>query len=243
MMNMSDVTEIYLESGYYFSPGYYRDFWINKIENVFPEEVKNKNVKLKPHREVWVGAIIAAGHTKLTGIKHYVGLPHDEPPDVNILKLRDEVMASGREGLYAEILKIEITRCSLADKEELIEQIRRKNKPAWKGMTLAIYLYGHGEAIDMVKLAAQVKGLPEVYLAEIMIVGKVEKMLDEDLPQGTFAQVFLYPEVAQTTFNVNDESLFFRWPEVLKLGSRGINTKMTPLGTYRILAPDIQTKG
>jgi hypothetical protein len=237
---MADIQKIHLKHGYYFSPGYYRDFWINKIENVFPEEIKNKNVKLKPYREVWVGAIIAAGHTKLTGIKHYVGLPPDEPPDVNILKLTNETMPSGREGTRAEVLRVEITRCSLADNEELINQIRRKNTLAYKGMTLAIYLFGGGETIRMEDLKALIMELPEIYLEEIMIIGKVEGMLGQELPEGTFAQIFLYPELAQTTFNINDESLFFRRPDVLTVKGRGISNEMRPTGTFRLLAPEIK---
>lgn len=206
------------------------------MENVFPEDVKNKHVKFKQYREVWLGAIIAAGHSKLTGVKHFVGLPNDEPPDVQIVKLNQERMPGGRIGTSIEALKVEITRCNLAENETLIGQIVKKNTPAYKDMTLAVYLYG-GDAVYMTEITKQIEALGEIHLAEIMVVGKVDAMVDQDLPKGTFAQVFLYPVPAQTTFNIADESAFFRIPAVLTAKNRGVSTKLTPIGVLRLLPP------
>lgn len=236
---MPDVKEIYLEPGYYFPPGVYQDFWENRIENVFSEDIKNKHIKLRPHREMWVGAMVAAAHTKNTKEKHYVGLPPDEPPDVLIVRLRHEKMKSGRIGTVVESLKVEITRCSMRDQENLIEQIKNKNTPAYKGMTLAVYLYGDDESFAMDKLREQILELGTIHLREILVICKVSNMLGKDLAPGTYSQIFLHPVVAHTEFNVNDKSLFFKDPGILTANTRGVSTELTSTGKYRLLPPEI----
>jgi len=235
---MPIITEIGLEPGYYFSPGFYRDFWINKVENKYTEEIKNKHVKLKPYREMWVGAIIAAAHTKMTGLKHFVALSLDEPPDIVIAKFQTVEMPSKKTGTRVEILKIEITRCSLEDGEDLLEHILKKNTPTYKGMTLAVYLYGY-ERVDMNIIIEKLRGISFIYPAEIIIIGKVDKVLDYDLTHGTFAQVFIHPEVGQIIFNINDSLAFFRKPDILTISGRGVSNTINPIGTFKITPPNI----
>lgn len=236
---MNNIKEIYVEPGYYFPPGVYIDFWENKIEKVFSESVKNTHVKLKPLREMWVGSLIAAAHTKNTGIKHYVALPFDEPPDVLIAKLSPEEMKSGKVGTKIESLRVEITRCSLRDSEDLITHIQKKNKRAYSGMTLAVYMYGDYQSFDMNKLRKEIMALGNIYVEEIIVLCRVHNMLGVDLLKGTYSQIFLHPVLAHSEFNINDDTIFFRDPGILTANKRGVSTDLTSVGRFRIMAPDI----
>jgi hypothetical protein len=237
---MQQVKEIELEPGYYFSPGFYKSFWESRIEKKFPRNTINKNVKFKKYREVWLGAIIAAAQTKITGQKHFVGLPNSEPPDVLVVRFSPITTKKGSEGTNIDGMPIEITRCSLDDGEDLYKQIALKNKPAYTDTILAVYLYGGTMPFDMNEVGRKIMAEKKIYPSEILVIGNVERTSSIILPKGTFAQVKLYPEKGEDLINLNDSEAFFNYPGIMTTTKRGVSRKLEPLGKLRLMPPNIK---
>lgn len=236
------VTE--LKPGYYFSPGFYMGYWKNCILANFPMDVIKSHNNLTKHREVWVGAILAASNTKDSGIQHFVGLPEDEPPDVDIIYDEPTKTASGKEGVNRKHLHVEITRCDLDAGETLLGQILNKNKPAYAGMILAVYVYGKQTQNDYQAVLDALKKEVRVYPTEIVCVEFVMaagggRIL---LMPGTYGISRLWPKPGSKVVNLSDNTAFFRRPtDVIGYATprRGAGTEWQDLGSLTLLPPKI----
>lgn len=237
---MNLIPQIELQPGYYFSPGFYKDFWINCIEKQFTEQTKLTNNKLKPYREVWIGAIFAALQTKITGIQHFVGLPPNEPPDIWVGRYVPVTTPKGRSGTNFDRMPIEITRCNLDAQETLFGQIKKKNKSAYSDTILLVYIYGAGKEVNFQEVADKIKLMGRVYPSEILVIGQVDKTSNGIVfPRGTFAQTKLYPDGGQDIVNTSDNSAFFRNPEVMTSLKRGVSRDLKELGRMMLVPPKI----
>lgn len=218
--------------GIYFSPGFYMAFWENAVIGKFDPKTIISHVKFKPYRELWVGAIIAASQSAASDFKHYVAIPDDEPPDVEVARLVP-VVVNGKNGNNLERLPIEITRCDFFSGETLIGQITKKNKPAWAGMKLAVYAYGD-EELGPPQLQTVLDELlkTRVYLADILIVRYIAQA-------KTYEVTRVYPKPGQSYFDANDSKAFFRDPEVFRKNRRGLSTEWEHLGSLTLMPPTI----
>jgi hypothetical protein len=236
------VTE--LKPGYYFSPGFYMGYWEHCILANFPLDVIKAHNNLTKHREMWVGAILAASDTKDSGVQHFVGLPEDEPPDVDIIYDEPTVTASGKDGVNRKHLLVEITRCDLDAGETLLGQILHKNTPAYEGMLLAVYVYGKQAQSDYQAVLDALKKEKQVYPTEIVCVEFVVaagggKIL---LPPGSYGISRLWPKPGSKLVNLSDKVAFFRQPtDVIGYASprRGTGTEWQDLGSLTLLPPKI----
>lgn len=213
-------------------------YWQNIVLSRISLEIIQKENSLKRYREMWVGSILAAHQTKVTGIPHFVGLPNTEPPDVEIVHIPKTPLPSGRMGLEWKYQTVEITRCSMGAGETLIGQIVKKNRDAYSGMILVVYAYGAQDPINLHELYKQLQRII-VKPTEILIVCQAEKTVATLLPEGTFCIVKVYPSPGQSLINISDPSSFFRVPEVVKKDQRAISTKHIDLGTFELLPPEI----
>lgn len=231
--------KIQVESGYYFSPGFYMNYWLNCIEKYYSSDVIKSHVKLKIHREVWTGAILAAWQTKVNGIKHYVGVPEREPPDVEVVRFIPTTGPKGGDGTNMQKVGFEITRCSMDEGETLIEQIKKKNKPAYSGMSLVVYVYG-GIATDFNRLHEEVIGLGKIYPIEIIVAGPVIGTETTTFEPGTFGITKIYPQKGQDTVNLFDKQAFFMHSNVRAVTGRGVTRKLKDLGYIELMPPEIE---
>ena len=236
------VTE--LKPGYYFSPGFYMGYWQNCILANFPMNVIKSHNKLTKHREMWVGAILAASDTKDSRVQHFVGLPETELPDVDIIYDEPTITAGGKAGVNRTHLLVEITRCDVDAGETLLGQILRKNKPAYSGMLLAVYLYGKQTQNDYKVVLDSLKKEPQIYPTEIVCVefamaaggGKILLM------PGTYGISRLWPKPGVKVVNLSDKVAFFRQPtDVIGYATprRGTGTKWQDLGLLTLIPPTI----
>lgn len=226
--------------GYYFSPGFYMGYWENVIEKYFPKEVIYSHVKLKPHRELWVGAILAASQTKINKIPYFVGLPADEPPDAEIVRFVPTITAKGSEGTNINKIGIEIVRCDIDAGETILGQILLKNKPAYKGMSVAVYTYGGDSYIDLNAVQNEVNALKVIHPHEIMLIAPVKRSKEQEFPLGTFAVTQFYPNTGQDIVSAQDEEAFFKEPAIRTVMSRGITRESKHLGEIELMPPDIK---
>lgn len=234
------MQKLELKPGYYFSPGFYMDFWTHHIEEQFSEKVKLKHVRLKPYREVWIGAVFAALQTKITNVKHYVCVSEREPPDIYVCRFVPITTKYGSKGTNLDRLPIEITRCDMDSGEMLLDQILKKNKPAYTGNILLVYIYGAGKVVNFKEVVNDIKKIEQVYPSEIVVVGRVDKTDNGVIfPQGTFAQTKLYPDDGQHTVNLTDENSFFKSPEVIIATRRGVSRELKKLGNLMLVPPNI----
>lgn len=232
--------QIQVEKGYYFSPGFYMGYWVNCIEKYYSKEIIMKHVKLKQHREVWIGAILAAWQTKVNGTKHYVGLPEREPPDVEIVRFIPAKGPKGGDGTGMEKMGFEVTRCSVDEGETMLGQIKKKNKAAYTGMSLVVYTYG-GEETDFNELRDGIDKLGKIYPMEIIVAGPVLGTPSIKFQPGTFGITRMYPNKGQDLVNIFDEEAFFLHPHVRAVTGRGVKTKLEDLGYIELMPPEIDT--
>lgn len=237
MAGFIQPTEIELEPSYYFAPGFYKTFWINQIEKRFPDDVINKHVKLKPYREVWLGAIIAAAQTKASGIQHFVGLPEKEPPDILVVRFVPVTTKQGHEGTMIDRIPIEITRCNMDAGESLFKQIMKKNKAAYEDNILAVYLTGLGQQFSLGPTHKKLLAEKKIHPAEVLIVGEVQQAGSIALTPRTFAQFKIYPDTGGDIVNVQDTKSFFSHPAVMTTRRRGVSRKLKPLGKLKLKPP------
>lgn len=237
-------TETELVPGYYFSPGFYMGYWEHCILANFPPDVVKKNNKLTKHREVWIGAILAAADTKESGVQHFVGLPETEPPDVDIVYDESTTTSSGASGVDRKHISVEITRCDLDAGETLLGQILRKNTYAYSGMVLAVYVYGRIGKTDYQAILDALKKEKEVYPTEVVCVELVNaaaggKIL---LLPNSYGISRLWPKPGAKLVNMSDKTAFFREPtDVIGYATprRGIGTEWQDLGSFTLLPPKI----
>lgn len=93
------------------APGLYMKYW-QAIVKKYGITYLYTN-KLKSYREVRDGAILAALWTKVTGEKHFVSFPHDEPADVEIYSLSPKEF-NGKPSYQLQRVPVQLTRCSLS---------------------------------------------------------------------------------------------------------------------------------
>lgn len=244
-MDLSSIhhtTSSELKPGVFFSPGFYMAYWENCIVKNFSANVIISDVRLKQHREVWIGAIIAATQT-LSGIQHFVGLPTDEPPDVDVVKFPKTHTPLGREGTKIERFHVEITRCSIDDSETILGQILKKNKPAYTGMSLVVYVYGDYQRIDFEPIQKALQEEPAVYFDEINILMLVGATGEIDLLPNTYGLTRVHPSPGQTLVSTSDKKAFFREPDVVQGTGLGVATEWNDLGSYTLLTPKLDPKG
>ena len=231
-------TKIELKPGYYFSPGFYMGYWQNCVLANFPIDVIKAHNNLTKHREMWVGAILAASNTKDSGIQHFVGLPESEPPDVDIIYDEPTTTPSGVAGVERKHILVEITRCDLDAGETLLGQILRKNTPTYAGMVLVVYVYGKQTQNDYQAVLDALKKEKQVYPIEIACVEFVTaagggKIL---LMPGTYGISRLWPKPGAKVVNLSDTKAFFRRPtDVIGYATprRGTGTEWQDLGSLR----------
>ena len=214
-------------------------YWANCIERYYSKEVITKHVRLKQHREVWIGAILGAWQTKLTGNKHYVGLPDREPPDVEIVRFVPAKRPSGKEGTGMEKMGFEVTRCSMDEGETMLEQIKKKNKPAYSGMNLVVYTYG-GVETDFNKIQEEIDRIEKIYPMEILVAGPVIGTKAVTFQPGTYGITRLYPSKGQDLVNIQDKQAFFMHSNVRTVTGRGVTAEIKDLGYIELMPPEIK---
>jgi len=231
-----------LKRGLYLSPGFYMHYWVNCIERNYSVDVIARHGKLKQHREVWIGAILAAWQTKVSGIKHFVGIPEREPPDVEIVRYERIVTPSGRVGTKMGKIGFELTRCSMDDGETIFEQILKKNKHANKNISLVIYTYGSNVETDFNALQKEIDSLSLIYPHEIIVAGPVLGTKKIKFPIGTFGITKLYPTKGQDTVSLNDLGSFFMSPNLKIPTGLGVSSQAKRLGQIELMPPIIKGK-
>ena len=132
---------------YYFAPGFYIDYWINGILKTFDHTLVATDVRFQKHREMVCGAILAASNS-IAGprIQTFVGLNDSVHPDLDLAYYVKEKLASGAEGYVRKHIYVEHTRCNLAEGEDMLEQILKKNTPENEGIMVAVHIYGQGKS-------------------------------------------------------------------------------------------------
>ena len=236
---MKSYTKNEIIPGYFFSPGFYMAYWESCILKNFDSKTILSHNKFKKHREMWVGAIIAAILTKTTKIHHFIGLPDTEPPDIEVVRLMPCNTPKGKRGTKLERISIEVTRCSLNDGESILGQIIRKNTDTYSQMILIVYVYGDMKIVNFEQIFTKLKNI-EIKPAEINVLGQAQSYEGGGfLPKDTFIITQIYPIKNQISINRHDSQAFFREIEVIKKTKRGISTKPINLGIFELLPPKI----
>ena len=215
-------------------------YWKNTIIPNFSPQVIKTHDRLKKHREVWVGAILAAAETKESGKQHFVGLPESEPPDVDIIHFEDTETAHGVPGIERKHTNVEITRCNLDEGETLLGQILAKNEPAYSGMTLAVYVYGHQTQSNYQAVLNALRHETTVYPIEIVSVELAEMAGGIIMLPGTYGISRLWPKPGSKIVRLSDSNAFFRQPtDVIGEASprRGTGREWQELGSFMLLPP------
>lgn len=216
-------------------------FWVNAVEKQYTKDQIVNHVKFKPYRELWVGAIVAASQTRINKVPHYVGLPPDEPPDAEVVRFVPVITSKGSEGTNLEKIGLEIVRCDLDAGETIFGQIQLKNKPAYAGMSVAVYVYGGDAMTDLNDVQRQVNALPKIYPHEIMLVAPVQRSASIVFDPGTFAITQFYPKMGQDLVNIFDTKAFFMQSNVMTVTGRGVSRKKTRQGDLELMPPDLSS--
>lgn len=229
-----------LVPGIYFSPGFYQRFWQSSIIGQFDGKTVLSHVKLKPYREVWIGSILAASQTKITGNEHYVGLPPTEPPDVEIIARVPTKTPSGKPATNLNRMPVEITRSDLDQGETILGQIKRKNTDAYKGMVLVVYAYGGDNPTDFEAIRKELNTW-NVKPASILEIGSVHRSEHGIIiPNGTFSVTRLYPSKSQNLVNLSDQKAFHYKPEMIRQEKRGVNPDLYEMGLLELMPPKLK---
>ena len=239
---MATFPEVEIETGLYFSPGFYMAYWQGCILAQFPLDVVEKHTAMTKYRELFVGAILAAANTLASGgTQYFVGLPATEPPDVDLMYYEPTVL-NGKKGVIRRHIDVEIVRCNMEVGETPLGQIKIKNKPAYKNMIVAVFMEGRVDAIDAEAINKALQSEPTIYPSEILLVlnGNMAEALA--WPDGTFGLARVYPGPGSSVINISNEKAFFRIPEVVGNTNpmRGVSEEWRDLGPgITILPPKI----
>jgi hypothetical protein len=232
-------TDSELRPGLFFSPGFYMAYWQECIEASFAPDVIWGHTKLQKHREMYAGAIMAAVQTKGTGIQHYVGLPDDEPSDVDVVKLEEITMPSGRKGSALQRLNIQLTECDFSRGETLAGQFAKKNKPAYSDIIIGIHAMNRTGTSDFAKDLATIKKLGKIYPNEVLVLEAVEVANDVKQPAGTFGLTRIYPKEGASLINLSDTEAFFFEPEVFTKTHKAVSINWEDKGSFTLLRPTL----
>lgn len=236
--NRFTVVDRTIRAGDFYAPGFYMDYWDNVIVTNIPSNIVLSNSRLKPYRELWIGAILAAAQTKATGNKYYVGIPDSDPPDVIIGTLTPVQHSSGRTGNNFDYANIEIVRCDISVGEDLLTQVLLKNTAAYQDMIVAVYVFG-GTA-DLTSVSEILQQEPTVYPVQITVVAEaVATSSGLRLAQHTYLVETVFPLVGQDLVNRHDSNHFFNSPSIITRTGRGLSPAPIELGQVRLLPPNL----
>jgi hypothetical protein len=232
-------TESQLKPGLFFSPGFYMGYWRNCIEANFTSDIVWSHGKLQKHREMYTGAIMAAAQTKATKIPHFVGLPDDEPSDVDIVKLTEITMPSGRKGTVIERLNVQLTECNYGRNESILEQLKKKNKSTYQDIIVAIQVINRIEDSDFAGDFASIQTLDKVYPSEVLTVELVDIANNVRQPVGSFGLTRIYPKEGASLINRDDQEAFFFEPAVFTKSNKAVSIEWEDKGSFTLLTPQL----
>jgi len=236
-----------LVPGVFFSPGFYMGFWQDIILKRYPSNVVLRHIKFQKHREMWIGSILAASQTKLsksaTGkhVQFFIGLPEDEPSDVDVVFFEEKMLPGGRKASALNRLNFQITRCSLDEGETLLGQVLKKNKPAYKGLIVAVYQYGYRADNQLEDVYRALQKEKVIYPSQIVCVELAERTRSVVFTKDTFGLSQLYPKKGSNLVNLHDKEAFFRNPDVVKRSPdhKSVGTDWKDLGAFELMPPQI----
>jgi len=236
-MVMRPHTKSQLKPGIFFSPGFYMSYWEQVILGQFAEDTIASNVKFKQHREARIGAILAAAQSKGTRQQHFVGLPNDEPSDVDIVKLEEITMPSGRVGHALQRLNFQLTRCDLSARETILGQIVKKNKPAYEGIILAVDVTGRQDPSNFSEIHEALIYEDRIFPSEIVAIELVQIADGLVVPEGTYGITGLYPKIGGTLINRFDPEAFFFEPAVFTKTRKAVSLDWEDKGSFELMPP------
>lgn len=215
-------------------------YWHGCILKQFPIKTVETHTAMTKYRELFVGSILAAANTLASGIEFYVGLPPDEPPDVDLMYMKPTIV-NGKQGTTRKHLYVEIVRCNMGAGETIQGQALKKNKPAYKDMIVAIFMEGSVPKVDYPAIEAALKNEAVIYPSEILLVMNADMAGPVLLPAGSFGLSRLYPRPGSSVVNLNDNKAFFRTTDVVGDATPriGVATEWQDLGPLTIAAPKL----
>jgi len=235
-------TQMQLQPGLFFSPGFYMVYWQACIEGSFSNDFIWSNTKLQKHREMYTGAIMAAAQTKSTGIQHFVGLPDEEPSDVDVVRLVEITMKSGRKGTVLQRLNVQLTECDFARGETLTGQFANKNKPTYADVIVAIHATNRIDTSNFYQDWKELQEVDKVYPSEVLTVEMVEVADGVRQPAGTFGLTRIYPSEGASLVNLSDKEAFFFEPAVFTKAHKAVSVEWEDMGSFELMAPQIEVK-
>jgi len=218
---MYELDDYVLQSGDYVSPGLYMEYWKAIVRKYGEKSAFGRN-SLKCYKEMRVGAILAALWTSSTREKWYVGLPIDEPSDIDLIRMIPSFTKKGTESYNNEKISVQITRCSAVCGEDIIKQIEKKNKNNLSNHILAIDLIGDGQTVDFLDVHKRLQKLTPIYPREIVVVATVASIIIDNIYVSTYLQCLLYPEYRISQIKSSDKDSFFVERAVINV-KRGIS--------------------
>lgn len=235
-------TAVPLTSNHYFAPGFYMDFWINGILKNFDHTLVATDVRFQKHREMVCGTILAAANS-IAGpkIQTFVGLNDSIHPDLDLAYYVKEKLVSGAVGYVRKHIYVEHTRCSVAEGENMLEQILMKNTPENEGIMVAVHIDGEGKS-EPAKIHDALAAQEKIYPAQIVEVASISKAGPFYVPKDSYGMNLLWPKSGSSMINLMDRKAFFRNPDVIPRNF-GLKTgfKETDLGDFTLLYPDVST--
>lgn len=230
-----------LKKDYFLAPGYYMNFWKESVLPNFTVKQVAFHHNLKEHREMWIGAHLAALKTKLSGVQHLVALPDSDPPDVVIGAFKQIKTPKGRRAYNLDWYPVENTRCDMSAGETLEGQIEKKNKYANGNLILTVYLQGAEVVPDLKKLHLSLVAKEKFYPHEVIIM--VQLKGDENgLPSESFGFVQVYPNYDTIVLQRNDKGAYFDEPNIMKVTGRGVQESIERVGVITLVPPQIKQR-
>lgn len=218
------------------APGLYVKYWQAIVAKHGVDYLETN--KLKSYREVRNGAILAALLTKVTGEKHFVSFPHDEPADVEIYSLGSKDF-NGIPSYQLQKIPVQLTRCSLADGETVAGQVIKKNKASLKNTTLVVHMIGEDNImINLNKIVTEVRQIKNIYPREILLLAPVE---DDTTSEQSFAQLLIYShdddQVRASKVHLGETDAFFTDPSVMR-SQKGTGQAIDIAGAFSLMIPE-----
>jgi hypothetical protein len=217
------------------APGLYMKYWQAIVAKYGADYLETN--KLKSYREVRNGAILAALWTKVTGEKHFVSFPHDEPADVEIYSLSTKDF-KGIPSYQLQRIPVQLTRCSLSYKETVAGQVRKKNKESLKDTTLVVHMIGEDNVtINLNEIVTEVRQIEKIYPREIVLLAPVD---DAATNEQSFAQLLIYSQdddqVRSSKVHLGETDAFFSDPSVMR-SQRGTGQAIDIAGEFSLMIP------